>query len=491
MNRNSTLPGSATKRIGACYIRVSTDDQLELSPESQRDELLKYADNNSIVIPEEYIFLEEKGRSGKRSVNRPKFQSMIGLAKSARPPFEVILVWKYSRFARNQEESILYKSLLKKHGVELISITEPLIEGPFGELIERIIEWMDEYYSIRLAGDVIRGMTKKALLGGYQAAAPFGYSLENKKLCPNKDAAIVRHIFSLYLSGEGIFRIAQRLNELQLTTYRGSMFECRSVRYIIQNPVYKGYVRWNNQGGSTALHKGTRSDSECIISKGTHEPIVSEEVWLQANDRLLSEYRRPYSKPSTMLRHWLSGLLFCDSCSSVLVSGGSNGGFQCNGYTKGKCSVSHYISYKLVEQTVMKALYELSKDCRQIYEVIPSEEELGPEILAEVALQKLEFKKIRIKEAYINGIDTLEEYKKNKQKLEDEKTQLINSKVSLSDRCDSKQPSLEVITSMENLYSVIGSNAEISIKNTAMKSIVKQMLYSKCTGNIDITFYYS
>ena len=52
---------------------------------------------------------------------------------------------------------------------------EPLIDGPFGSLIERIIEWMDEYYSINLSGEVIRGMTEKALRGGYQATPPLGY----------------------------------------------------------------------------------------------------------------------------------------------------------------------------------------------------------------------------------------------------------------------------------------------------------------------------
>lgn len=67
---------------------------------------------------------------------------MVGLAKSKEHPFDVILVWKFSRFARNQEESIVYKSLLKKNHVEVVSVSEPLIDGPFGTLIERIIEWM-------------------------------------------------------------------------------------------------------------------------------------------------------------------------------------------------------------------------------------------------------------------------------------------------------------------------------------------------------------
>lgn len=89
---------------------------------------------------------------------------MISLAKNKPKPFDAILVWKYSRFARNQEESIVYKSLLRKQcNIDIISVSEPVLDGPFGSLIERIIEWMDEYYSVRLSGEVTRGMTEKAL----------------------------------------------------------------------------------------------------------------------------------------------------------------------------------------------------------------------------------------------------------------------------------------------------------------------------------------
>lgn len=159
---------------GACYIRVSTDDQLEYSPDAQLREIQKYAKSNDILISKEHIFIDE-GITGRSAKKRPGFNKMIGTAKQDPRPFDVILLWKFSRFARNQEESIVYKSLLRRQGVEIISVSEPLAEGPFGTLIERIIEWMDEYYSIRLSGEVTRGMTEKALRGGFQTGAPFGY----------------------------------------------------------------------------------------------------------------------------------------------------------------------------------------------------------------------------------------------------------------------------------------------------------------------------
>ena len=99
-------------RVGACYIRVSTDDQADLSPDSQLSMLQQYARQHDIILNKEHIFVDE-GISGRKSKNRPEFQRMIGMAKSNPKPFDVILIWKFSRFARNQEESVFYKSLLQ------------------------------------------------------------------------------------------------------------------------------------------------------------------------------------------------------------------------------------------------------------------------------------------------------------------------------------------------------------------------------------------
>lgn len=86
-------------KIAAAYIRVSTDDQLEYSPDSQLVQIRRYAKANGFTLPEEYIFIEEEGRSGRYSVKRPEFLQMISTAKKKPKPFDAILVWKYSRFA--------------------------------------------------------------------------------------------------------------------------------------------------------------------------------------------------------------------------------------------------------------------------------------------------------------------------------------------------------------------------------------------------------
>ena len=81
----------------------------------------------------------------------------IVAARQKPPPFEAILVWKLSRFARNREDSIIYKSLLRKQGIQVVSINEPVEDTPSGRLLEGIIEVIDEFYSANLAQDVLRG----------------------------------------------------------------------------------------------------------------------------------------------------------------------------------------------------------------------------------------------------------------------------------------------------------------------------------------------
>lgn len=126
-------------RIGAAYIRVSTDDQLDISPASQLDVIMKHTKEHDVYIPPEFIFIERTGKSGKRADNRPEFQRMISIAKQKPRPFEILYVWKFSRFARNQEESMFYKGLLrKKLKIEVESISEPIAEECMGGSWKRL-----------------------------------------------------------------------------------------------------------------------------------------------------------------------------------------------------------------------------------------------------------------------------------------------------------------------------------------------------------------
>lgn len=483
------MSNTTSLRSGYGYIRVSTHDQEELSPDSQERLLRDYAKSNGIIL--EYIYVDA-GISGRKADKRPAFQEMIAKAKSKEHPVDVLLVWKFSRFARNQEESIVYKSLLKKAGVEVISVSEPLSDGPFGSLIERIIEWMDEYYSIRLSGEVKRGMTENANRGKYQTTAPFGYCTGEKHLeIIPEEAEYVRLIFhKFYYEHMGFSPIAAWLNKLGVKSHRGGAWENRTVKYILQNPVYKGYVRWNV--GKKNLRKGPEVTSpDMICVKGSHAPIIDEEFFDKVQEEIARQYRLPKSRPTGSYGHWLGNLLKCSCCGSSLTYSRANNGFQCISYGKGKCSESHFVRANLIEQAIIETLETHIASGNIEY----TEESVAPvqlsdeyEFLKE-SLSKLKLREKRIKTAYQDGIDTLEEYKENKQLLQKEKERIqlqlteIESKNGKNDSIDHSE---EMILRVKNIIDIIKSDASKEVKSDSIRSICDKIVYDKKAKNLDI-----
>lgn len=488
----------AELKTAALYIRVSTHMQEELSPDAQKRLLLDYAKEHGFLVPEEFIFIEE-GISGRKAEKRPKFQHMIGLAKSKENPIDAILVWKFSRFARNQEESIVYKSLLKKNDVDVISIKEPLIEGPFGQLIERIIEWMDEYYSIRLGDDVFRGMSEKALRGGYQCSPPLGYQIrkgEPPTIVPD-EAEIIRIIFTKYAK-EGLtaFQVARYLNEHGFKTKSrknkpGTSFERRSVEYILQNPMYKGYIRWNMFLNST---KKVKDKSEWIVQKGVHEPIVSEELYEKAQTRMQREHIPKKARPSTEYHHWLSGILKCSNCGRTLSASTRSGltysYFQCIGYSKGKCTVSHSVSDRKITPIVIAKLKEIITTEDFEYKIVKHEETTDTSVL-QTQLKKIDTKEKRIKDAYLAEIDTLEEYRDNKNTLEKERQAILN-KIEKITKINAVAHKSDMLEQIKNVYTIITDDKKSpQEKNRAMKTIVEKIIYHKEEASLTIILQYN
>ena len=190
----------------ALYIRVSTNDQLEFSPHAQKRALLEYAQQNKMNVDPVHIYIDE-GISGMDAKNRPAFQTMIARAKKKPTPFEVILVHKFDRFARSREDSVVYKSLLRKEcNINVVSITEQLEDDKFSVILEAMLEAMAEYYSLNLAEEVTKGMAEKARRGGFQASRMLGYNargLGGKLEMIEDEANIIRIIFHQFVNKIG------------------------------------------------------------------------------------------------------------------------------------------------------------------------------------------------------------------------------------------------------------------------------------------------
>ena len=463
-------------RIGALYIRVSTEDQAELSPDAQKRLLLDFAQKNHIIISNEFIFSESV--SGRHVQKRPEFQRMIAIAKQPSHPIDVILVWKYSRFARNQEESIVYKSMLKKDNVDVISVSEPLIDGPFGSLIERIIEWMDEYYSIRLSGEVLRGMKEKALQHGYQTTPCLGYEAvgHGKPFQINEaEYAMVSYIMNLY-DNQNIDEtaIARRCNDLGYRTKRGNRFERRTIDRILQNPFYCGIVSWN----------GVEFD-------GAHEVRLSRDRF-QKRQKLIASRRRPVkARNVSTCKHWLSGLLKCSVCGATLsyTGNGKCPYFQCWKYAKGFHKTSVALSVKKAEEAVITYFDQVlaGADFTYIRKEQPADKDNTAAIeQLQRELAKLSTRESRIHDAYESGIDTLEEYKANKDRLISNRLQLENELENLLQMQKEKELNKEEVLQEIKSVNDILKNPDVGYeeKGNLIRTILDQIVYDKESGKM-------
>ena len=399
---------------------ASTDEQLEYSPDAQRKALFEYAARNDIYISDEHIFIDE-GISGRRADKRPQFQKMIASAKSKPKPFDIILVHKFDRFARSREDSIVYKSMLAREcGVKVISITEELGDDKTSVILEAMLEAMAEYYSLNLAEEVKKGMTIKAERGELQTKAMFGYTVDsanNKLVIQPEEAEIVKMIFNDYINLVSIAEISDKINAMGVKTKLGSKFRYTRVAYIINNPVYTGKLKWNPKGSTGNMHIDLHS-SDSIITKGMHEPIVTDEQFKAATE-LYRLRRRKFSKRNSYPKYWLVGFVKCSACGSSLSYATQKNAMQCHQYANRMCNVSHSINVIKLENALKKIIEnDISAKNENIEYAGTGRKQEKIDFQAQInkARQKLD----RANDAYLNGVYDLEYLKKVKADIESE-----------------------------------------------------------------------
>lgn len=482
-------------KIGAAYIRVSDERQDEYSPDSQLKKIREYAEKERTVIPDEFVFYDD-GISGKSAKKRDSFNRMIALAKEKNRQFEVIYVWKFSRFARNQEESMVYKNLLRKRGVSVVSVSEPIPEGHYGTLIERIIEWMDEFYLVNLGTEVTRGMTEKASRGEPVSIPPFGYVLKDGKLYPDEEsgnAEIVREIFRLYASGVKIREITIMMGERGIRTRRENIPENRWVSYILQNPCYTGKIRWSTEGAQPVTNREVDLEKILIVD-GHHEPLISKELWDKVQ-AMIEEQKRVYPKYARReqpVNYMLKGLVRCSSCGGTLAINGVSGKertpcLQCCNYSRGSCHVSHGITLPKLEAAFMDGL-NMAFESRSFAISPKRERDGGADSVNYDRLIAIEERRLaRAREAYLAEIDTLEQYARNKKQI----TEKIEDLTRRKERTVQKPIDLEAFSKqLANVIAFISQDGvDASAKNEAIRSVVEKVILEKPSGNLSIFFH--
>ena len=279
------------------YARYSSDSQREESIEGQLRECTAFAEKNGITVLRHYI---DRAYSAKTD-NRPEFQSMI--KDSGKRLFDIVIVWKLDRFARNRYDSARYKATLKKNGVKVVSATEIISEGAEGIILESVLEGYAEYYSADLSEKVVRGMTDNALKCKFNGGTmPIGYVIDAEQhfQIDPLTAPFVLEAFKRYDGGETISSIMNWLNEQGLTNTRGRKMTFNSVGHILHNRRYIGEFRYR----------------DVIVPDGI-PPIVPQDLFDRVQEKLAKNKKAP-ARHKAEDDYLLTTKLFCGYCGAYL-----------------------------------------------------------------------------------------------------------------------------------------------------------------------------
>ena len=279
------------------YARYSSDNQREESIEGQIRECTAYAEKNGITIVKHYI---DRAFSAKTD-NRPEFQQMI--KDSEKRLFDIVLVWKLDRFARNRYDSAHYEYQLERNHVKLVSATEPISDGPAGIMVKSMLTGMAEYYSAELSEKVVRGMTENVLKGKYNGGTiPIGYTVDEEKffqIDPLK-APFVVEAFQRYNDGATMKELMNWLNDSGVTTNRNQKFTYNSIQTLLTNRRYIGENRFKD-----------------IVMPDSIPVIIEKELFDSVQDKIAKNRRAP-ARHKAEDDYLLTTKLFCGMCGAMM-----------------------------------------------------------------------------------------------------------------------------------------------------------------------------
>lgn len=346
--------GKEVNNVAVIYARYSSDNQREESIEGQIRECREYAEKHDILIVGEYI---DRALSGaKEAEQRLDFQRMI--QDSASGAFDIVLVWKLDRFARNRYDSAIYKHELEKNHVRVISIKQDFSDTPEGHLMEGIFEAYDQYYSEELRVKVQRGLKENALKGiNNGGRTAFGYQLVGEKDGPKRyapdPAAVpyVREIFARYADGDDTKSIADDLNKRGITTNYGGKFHYSTIATILANRTYLGEYRYAD-----------------VVNKNAFPALVDKATFDRAQERLERNKHTPAAGKADE-KYLLTTKLFCGDCGAPMAgeSGkGRNGNihryYKCMNAKRKKGCHMKAVKKDWIEDLVVRQTMELVFD---------------------------------------------------------------------------------------------------------------------------------
>jgi site-specific DNA recombinase len=295
------------------YIRVSTDEQANTgySQRHQDEVLRKYCEINSLIVRK--VFFEDHSA---KSFERPEWKKMLAEYKQRKGLIKHILFLKWDRFSRNAGDSYAMIATLNKLGIEPQAIEQPLdLSIPENKMMLAFYLAAPEVENARRALNVMHGMRRARKEGRIMGVAPIGYvnkvyETGRKYIAPKQpEADIIRWAFKELAAGE------KNVQELwDLAKMLGLGCSKNNFWHLIQNPVYCGKVM---------VPKYQQEESYYV--QGQHEPLVSEELFYEAQDVLHGRRRPKVVKQAVRDTFPLRNFLTCPKCGKTVTASSSKG----------------------------------------------------------------------------------------------------------------------------------------------------------------------
>jgi site-specific DNA recombinase len=303
--------------LACIYCRVSSENQRDnYSIGQQKSACLELAKKEGYKV--KHIFVDEAETA--TADDRPQFQEMISMCEQG--DIKNIIVYHTDRWARNELDHALYKSHLKKLGVKLLSVTQPMIdESPEGYLLDGMMANINAYYSRDLGRKTIRGMNGRWKTGYLPSMAPPGYVNLNKegmlvKIAYNAHdqqyfdeikkkrvlkpieihplfGPLVKEAFQKYATGDySIKKLAEFLGEKGLKNRKGGVISHSVLHNMLNNTFYYGMMHWSGEK-----------------KMGKHEPLVTQELF-ESCQVVLARHRQFLTR-DRVHNFLLNGFVFC------------------------------------------------------------------------------------------------------------------------------------------------------------------------------------
>ena len=311
------------------YTRVSTAMQIDgYSLDAQKSRMKAFAEFNDYEIVGEY---EDAGKSGKSIEGRLEFNRMMEDIKSGQDGVSYVLVFKLSRFGRNAADVLSTLQVMQDFGVNLICVEDGIDSSKdAGKLMISVLSAVAEIERENIRVQTMEGRIQKAREGKWNGGfAPYGYSLEKGQLLINEEEAkAIRVIFDQYvhtdMGANGLAKYLENhgIHKIQRQNGKNPLFDASLIRRILKNPVYCGKIAYGRR--RTEKVHGTRNDyklveqDDYLLIDGLHEGIVTEELWNEAQVKLLAQAKKyekvNHGKDNKI--HLLSGIVKCPICGA-------------------------------------------------------------------------------------------------------------------------------------------------------------------------------